>query len=74
MPPKMEMSSLQSASGKEFDKKYLDMMSKHHESGIDMFEEAESKATNDQIKKFAMKGSQNQEREKEHMEHMKTSM
>ncbi len=74
MPPKMEMSSLQSASGKEFDKKYLDMMSKHHESGIDMFEEAESKATNDQIKKFAMKGSQNQEREKQHMEHMKTSM
>lgn len=71
LPEKMKMSELKNAKGEEFDKKYLSMMSKHHESGIRMFEEAEEKATNSQIKEFAMKASEKQAQEQDHMKHMK---
>lgn len=36
-----------------------------------MFEEAEEKATNPKIKEFAMKASEKQAQEEEHMNHMK---
>lgn len=71
LPEQMKMSELKNAKGEEFDKKYLSMMSKHHESGIRMFEEAEEKASNSQIKEFAMKASEKQAQEQDHMKHMK---
>lgn len=71
MPPKMDMSKLQEAKGKDFDKQYLSMMSEHHRTGIDMFQEAEKKATNPQIKEFAMKGSEKQAQEEKEMKDMK---
>lgn len=71
LPEQMKMSELKNAKGEEFDKMYLSLMSKHHESGIRMFEEAEEKASNSQIKEFAMKASEKQAQEQDHMKHMK---
>jgi uncharacterized protein (DUF305 family) len=70
MPAKMDMSALKTASGEEFDKTYLALMSKHHKSGIDMFEEAQDKASNKQIQEFAKKGARKQSQEAKEMEHM----
>lgn len=69
-PAKMNMSELKNAKGEEFDKKFLSMMSKHHESGIKMFEEAQEKAVNPRVKEFATKASQKQAQEQDHMKHM----
>jgi uncharacterized protein (DUF305 family) len=70
MPKKMDMSSLRTATADEFDKTYLSLMSKHHKSGIDMFEEAQVKASNKQIQEFARKGAQKQSQEVKEMEHI----
>lgn len=70
MPEKMDMSALRTATPDEFDKTYLSLMSKHHKSGIDMFEEAQDKASNKQIQEFAKKGAQKQSQEVKEMEHI----
>ena len=40
MPPKMDMSKLENSKGAEFDKNFAMMMTKHHEEGIKMAQEA----------------------------------
>lgn len=70
MPERMDMSALKTATADEFDKIYLSLMSKHHKSGIDMFEEAQDKASNKQIQEFAKKGAQKQSQEVKEMEHI----
>lgn len=63
IPKKMDMTSLEQASGKKFDEQYLDMMAQHHQDGIKMIEEYKSKFTNSSVKKFAEKTEKNQKAE-----------
>jgi uncharacterized protein (DUF305 family) len=67
LPPKMDMDSLKSASGADFDHAFIEMMTKHHEDGIEMAKDAESNAATSKIKTFAKKIVKNQTSEKEKM-------
>ena len=74
MPPKMDMTRLNSAEGKNFDREYLKMMSEHHDSGIKMFEEAKAKADTDKIRNFSKKSIEHQSQEKDQMQRMSTQL
>jgi len=65
LPPKMDMGPLAAASGAEFDHEYVDMMTKHHDSAIEMAKEAEENAATGTVKSFAKKIAKNQSGEKE---------
>lgn len=73
LPPKMDMSPLMSASGAAFDHQYIEMMTKHHEDGINMAKEAQNQAATDKIKSFAKKIVTNQTSEKEKLSKMHSS-
>jgi uncharacterized protein (DUF305 family) len=73
LPPKMDMDGLKSASGTDFDHAYIDMMSKHHEDGINMAKDAESNAATSKVKSFAKKIVKNQTSEKEEMSKLHTA-
>lgn len=68
LPEKIDVSALRTATPDEFDKTYLALMSKHHKIGIDMFEEAQEKASHEKIQEFAKKGAQKQSQEVKEME------
>lgn len=74
LPKKMDISKLENLSGKGFDEKYLEMMSRHHESGIDMFKEAKPNVSDEQIKSFISKGQEKQEKEAKKMDHMRKEL
>ncbi len=66
------MGGLQSATGKEFDQWYLDMMSKHHEDGIKMAKSANLKKP--EVKKLATNIVQKQAKEIKEMSDLKTKL
>lgn len=70
--PKMDMSKLQAANGKEFDQAFLDMMSQHHQHGVAMAKDA--KLEHKEVKDFAEKSVKKQTAEISKMEEMKTSL
>lgn len=65
LPPEMDMSPLNSASGAQFDHQFISMMTKHHDDGINMAREAEQKAQTEKVKTFAKNVVKNQTLEKE---------
>ena len=69
----MDMMSLKEKSGTDFDLAFLDMMTKHHEQGINMAKSAADKLFNPQIKTFAQNAIMNQDRERQELEAMKKS-
>lgn len=74
MPPKMDMSKLENASGNEFDKTFAEMMAKHHEDGIKMSESMVGNLKNDEVRKFAEKSIEKQGKEKDHLEQLQASL
>ena len=69
---KMDMSKLASAKDKEFDLKFLDMMTPHHAGAVTMSKEALTKAEHPEIKTLAQQIIQAQEAEIKMMADWKT--
>lgn len=74
MPSSVDMTELNTATGKVFDKRFLDKMTEHHDIGKIMFQEARETSTNKQIKKFSKKGAIQQEEEIENMQRLKSTL
>lgn len=72
--PKMDMSKLEAASGKEFDKEFLAMMTKHHQDGIEMMNASMPKLQHKESKSLAEKGVKKQTAEIEQMEKLQSSI
>lgn len=70
--PKMDMSKLEKAQGHEFDMVFAEMMSKHHDQGIQMVESVSDELSNPQVKKFAQQSAKNQEKDKQKLAKMKS--
>ena len=60
---KMYSSMLSAKHDDDFDKSFLEMMSKHHHGAVEMSELAESKSTHAELKEFAAKIAKDQEEE-----------
>lgn len=58
--PMMDLSTLKSKSGKDFDSEYLKTMSMHHEGAIKMANEAEPNLQHEEVKNLAKKIIQDQ--------------
>jgi uncharacterized protein (DUF305 family) len=70
---KMHMSMLAGKKDADFDKAFLQMMSMHHHSAVEMSEQAEKKATHAELKEFAAKMAKDQQKEIEQMKSWATS-
>ncbi|WP_290056103.1 DUF305 domain-containing protein [Amycolatopsis solani] len=55
MMPAEDMTTLEGSKGAEFDKRWLDMMIKHHQGAVDMAETELSKGSNPEAKALARK-------------------
>lgn len=62
--PQMDMGKLETASGNDFDLKFIDMIVPHHQMAIDMSKEALRKASHAQLKTFARQTIDKQQKEK----------
>ncbi len=71
MPMDMNMSEMKDLKGKDFDTKYLEMMSVHHSQAISMVQNYLSDLTNPEVKSFAEKIAKTQGLEIEKMSKMK---
>ncbi len=69
--PKVDMSSLQTKSGRDFDIAFLDMMAMHHNQGIGMAKSATDRLFHTRIKAFAQNAILNQDRERQELLEMK---
>lgn len=69
-----DMSKLQAASGKEFDKTFLKIFSEHHQMAIDMSEEESSKGTETEIIKMADETIAKQTKEIEEMQSLRQDL
>ena len=58
-----DMAKLQNKRGQDFDKSFVDVMSRHHDAGMEMAEQVKDKATHPELKQFAdkMAGEQKQD-------------
>lgn len=65
------MSKLQSAQGAEFDRAFTDEMIKHHNMAIEMSQLAKSRASSDQVKRFAQKSVDEQKKEVDELKSFK---
>lgn len=72
--PKMDMSKLEQASGKDFDRSFLDMMTEHHNQAIEMTKSALSGLEHKEAKAMAKKGLKTQTAEVAKMEKLKASL
>lgn len=72
--PMMDLSTMKSKSGKEFDSEYLKMMSMHHEGAIKMAKEALPNIRHREIKVLAEKIVQDQSAEITHLNEMQKSL
>ncbi len=70
---KMHMSMLTGKKDADFDKAFLQMMSMHHHSAVEMSEQAESKSTHPELKELATKIAKDQQKEIEQMKSWATS-
>ncbi|MBY0524732.1 MAG: DUF305 domain-containing protein [Gemmataceae bacterium] len=68
----MRMDKLKAASGEPFDLLFIDEMLPHHQGAIDLSRQALTKADHAELKKFAQKVIDAQEKEKEHLKHLKS--
>jgi len=59
----MHMSMLSGKRDSDFDKTFLEMMPRHHHAAVEMAEQAEKKATHPELKEFASKMTQDQQKE-----------
>jgi uncharacterized protein (DUF305 family) len=66
-----DMAKLQAATGKQFDRLFLDMMIPHHQMAIDMAQEATTKAEHAEIKEIARMTVIKQQREIAEMNRLK---
>ncbi len=78
LPPKdthmTDISSLEKADGKEFDKNYLQLMSKHHKSGIEMMGKLLPNIDKRNIHRMAIKMAKKQGREIARMEKIQAAL
>jgi uncharacterized protein (DUF305 family) len=70
----MDMKALESAQGADFDKKFIDMMIKHHKGGITMAESELKKGKQSDVKEMASKIIKNQKRDIDEMSRMKKEL
>lgn len=73
-PKKMDMSSLEKKTGKEFDRAYLDMMVKHHSDGVRMAKDMAPNLHLSEVKKFAETSITKQGNEINQMKTLKKSL
>lgn len=66
----MNMKKLESSSGMEFDREFLQMMIKHHKGGIEMSKDALKKANNQKVKDKAQEIIDKQNKEITEMQQM----
>lgn len=71
MPMDMNMSEMSNLKGKDFDAKYLEMMSTHHSQAVGMVQKYLSDLSNPNVKSFAEKTAKIQGSEIEKMSKMK---
>jgi len=69
----MDMSRLRTATGNAFDIAFIEMMTAHHQSGIEMARDAVSKAEHQEVKALAQKNIDNQQKESEQMNSWKSA-
>ncbi len=69
--PKMDVRPLQKKSGRDFDMAFIDMMSKHHEQGINMAKNASDRLFNTQVKTFAQNVVMKQSHERDELQQIK---
>lgn len=67
------MEKLESATGAEFDRQFLDLMAKHHEMGQELAALAQSRSTSDDVKDFAEKIQKAQAKELEKLKDLGAS-
>lgn len=72
--PKMDMSKLEQASGKDFDRDFLDMMTEHHNQAIEMTKSALGELEHKEAKTMAQKGLKTQTAEVAKMEKLKAAL
>lgn len=72
--PEMDMSKLEASEGKEFDKAFLDMMSKHHEDGVKMARQVVPKLEHKEVREFAQKSIEKQTAEIEKIDKIESSI
>ena len=66
-----DMAKLRAATGREFDRLFLDTMSHHHQMAVEMSKEAATKAEHAEIRELARKGAQMQQQEIAEMNRIK---
>jgi uncharacterized protein (DUF305 family) len=66
------MSRLQSASGAEFDRVFVEQMTKHHRMGAEMAQLAGKRASSDEVKEFAEKAAKEQEHDIDQLKRYQT--
>jgi uncharacterized protein (DUF305 family) len=71
-PMSMDISSMQTMSGKELDLMFIDMMIPHHQGAIEMARDAVAKAEHPEIKDLAQKVISAQQKEIEQMQQWKS--
>ena len=71
MPMDMNMAEMENLKGKDFDAKYLEMMSAHHSQAVSMVNKYLSDLSNPNVKTFAEKTAKIQESEIDKMSEMK---
>ena len=69
----MDMGRLRTATGNAFDIAFIDMMTAHHQSGIEMARDALGKSEHAEIKSLAQKNLENQQKESEQMNSWKSA-
>lgn len=69
-----DMAKLRAATGREFDRLFLDTMSSHHQMAVGMSKEAATKAEHAEIKRFAGKTATKQQGEIAEMNRLRASV
>jgi uncharacterized protein (DUF305 family) len=64
---KTDMSTLQKQRDIAFDKSFIDMMSRHHDSAVEMAKQAQNKSTHQELKEFAAQLAKHQQAEIEQL-------
>src|SRR5690606_27624568 len=67
---KEQIERLGSLKGDKFDYAFLDIMTKHHQSGIDMFELVDDKTDREELEHFSKEGIAHQQKEIREMQAM----
>lgn len=74
MSEPMDVSKLESAKGKDFDKQFADMMIQHHKDGIKMAKDSSPQLRDGEIKNFVGRMIKNQTKEEEQLQKISSSL